>query len=110
MTLPHIYIMNLKKDLKKLNKKMDRLVSKIYVLFDAKTLIPEDIELHYNDPELEDQYSLRGSKVLHRMYKFPKTPLKFQKPLDNEGAKLVLVYDNWKSVWSVHATPEADLE
>ena len=103
MTEPHVYIMNLKKNF---NKKMKNQVNEIYVIFDAKTLIPESIELHYADAQLEDPYSYNGSKVLHRVYKFPKVPLKFYKDFEAETSKLVLIYDNWKSKWHVNEVLE----
>ena len=100
---PHIYIMRLKKILKKQIKRSAlRLLNKIYVVFDAKTHVPESIELHYASEELENEYSFKGSQVLHRLYKFPKTPLKFYKELNAETIKLVLIYDNWKSKWQVN--------
>ena len=102
---PHIYIRNLKKNMIKKNKKMSRmltLVNNIYVIFDATTLIPETIELHYKDDELEDPYSIKGSRYLHRVYQFPKVPLKFYKEFTAETPKLVLIYDNWRCKWHVH--------
>ena len=100
---PHIYIMRIKKILKKQIKRSAlRLLNKIYVVFDAKTMIPESIELHYASEELENEYSFKGSQVLHRLYKFPKTPLKFYKELNAETIKLVLIYDNWRSKWQVN--------
>jgi len=102
MTEPHIYIMKLKKQLRPLMKRKLELVEKIYVQFDKKTLIPEMIELHYHDQELEDEYSVKGSKTLHRVYNVPKSPLMFYKELESETDKLVLIYDNWKSKWQVN--------
>ena len=100
---PHIYVMRLKKILKKQIKRSAlRLLNKIYVVFDAKTHVPESIELHYASEELENEYSFKGSQVLHRLYKFPKTPLKFYKELNAETIKLVLIYDNWRSKWQVN--------
>ena len=110
---PHIYIMRLKKMIKKMIEDMKRsgarcnratlqLINKIYVVFDTKTMMPESIELHYASEELENEYSFKGSQVLHRLYKFPKTPLKFYKELTAETPKLVLIYDNWKSKWQVN--------
>ena len=102
---PHIYIMNLKKMMINKDKKFKKMfnqVNKIYVVFDAKTHVPESIELHYASEELEDEYSFKGSQVLHRVYQFPKTPLKFYKELTAETTKLVLIYDNWKSKWQVN--------
>ena len=100
---PHIYIMRLKKMIKKQIKRSAlRLLNKIYVVFDAKTMMPESIELHYASEELENEYSFKGSQVLHRLYKFPKTPLKFYKELTAETPKLVLIYDNWRSKWQVN--------
>ena len=100
---PHIYIMRLKKILKKQIKRSAlRLLNKIYVVFDTKTMMPESIELHYASEELENEYSFKGSQVLHRLYKFPKTPLKFYKELTAETPKLVLIYDNWRSKWQVN--------
>ena len=110
---PHIYIMRLKKMIKKMIEDMKRsgarcnratlqLINKIYVVFDAKTMMPESIELHYASEELENEYSFKGSQVLHRLYKFPKTPLKFYKELTAETTKLVLICDNWKSKWQVN--------
>ena len=100
---PHIYIMRLKKMIKKQIKRSAlRLLNKIYVVFDAKTHVPESIELHYASEELENEYSFKGSQVLHRLYKFPKTPLKFYKELNAETIKLVLIYDNWRSKWQVN--------
>ena len=110
---PHIYIMKLKKMIKKMiedtkrsgarcNRATLQLINKIYVIFDRETLVPESIELHYASEELEDEYSFKGSQVLHRVYQFPKTPLKFYKELTAETTKLVLIYDNWKSKWQVN--------
>ena len=102
---PHIYIMKLKKEMIKRNKKIKKMfnhINKIYVIFDRETLVPESIELHYASEELEDEYSFKGSQVLHRVYQFPKTPLKFYKELTAETPKLVLIYDNWKSIWQVN--------
>ena len=100
---PHIYIMRLKKMIKKQIKRSAlRLLNKIYVVLDAKTHVPESIELHYASEELENEYSFKGSQVLHRLYKFPKTPLKFYKELTAETPKLVLIYDNWRSKWQVN--------
>ena len=109
MTEPHIYIRSLKKNMIKKNKKMSRmltLVNYIYVIFDATTLIPETIELHYKDDELEDPYSIKGSRYLHRVYQFPKVPLKFYKEFTAETPKLVLIYDNWRCKWYVHECSE----
>ena len=106
---PHIYIRNLKKNMIKKNKKMSRmltLVNYIYVIFDATTLIPETIELHYKDDELENPYSIKGSRYLHRIYQFPKVPLKFYKEFTAETPKLVLIYDNWRCKWHVHECSE----
>ena len=111
MTEPHIYVMNLKKTMIKKNKQMRKvlnLVNNIYVIFDATTQIPETIELHYADDQLEDPYSFKGSKVLHRIYQFPKIPLKFYKEITAETPKLVLIYDNWKCKWHVHECTERD--
>ena len=83
-------------------KKMVKQIQKIYVVFDAKTHVPESIELHYASKELEDEYSLKGSQILHRIYQFPKTPLRFYKEFTTETTKLVLIYDNWKSKWQVN--------
>ena len=108
---PHIYVMNLKKSMIKKNKQMRKvlnLVQSIYVIFDSTTFIPETIELHYADDELEDPYSLKGARVLHRVYQFPKVPIKFYKDFTAETAKLVLIYDNWKSKWHVHEVNEAN--
>ena len=100
---PHVYIMRIKKILKKQIKRSAlRLLNKIYVVFDAKTLIPESIELHYASEELENEYSFKGSQTLHRLYQFPKTPLKFYKEFTADTTKLVLIYDNWKSKWQVN--------
>ena len=102
---PHIYIMRLKKMMINKDKKFKKMfnqVNKIYVVFDTKTMMPESIELHYASEELENEYSFKGSQVLHRLYKFPKTPLKFYKELTAETPKLVLIYDNWKSIWQVN--------
>ena len=103
---PHVYIMNLKKMMIKKDKKYKKMfnqINKIYVVFDTKTLMPESIELHYASDELEDEYSYKGSQVLHKVYQFPKVPLKFYKELcDYETTKLVLIYDNWKSKWQVN--------
>ena len=109
MTEPHIYVMNLKKNMIKKNKQMRKvlnMVNNIYVIFDAKTFIPETIELHYADDQLEDPYSIKGSKYLQRVYQFPKVPLKFYKEFTAETPKLVLIYDNWKSKWHVHEATE----
>ena len=109
MTEPHIYVMNLKKIMIKKNKQMRKvlnMVNNIYVIFDAKTFIPETIELHYADDQLEDPYSIKGSKYLHRVYQFPKVPLRFYKEFTAETPKLVLIYDNWKSKWHVHEATE----
>ena len=51
---------------------------------------------------IANEYSFKGSQVLHRLYKFPKTPLKFYKELTAETIKLVLIYDNWRSKWQVN--------
>ena len=103
---PHVYIMNLKKMMIKKDKKYKKMfnqINKIYVVFDTKTLMPESIELHYASDELEDEYSYKGSQVLHKVYQFPKVPLKFYKELrDYETTKLVLIYNNWKSKWQVN--------
>ena len=102
---PHVYVMNLKKKMMKNNKKMKKMfnqINKIYVVFDRETLVPESIELHYASAELEDEYSFKGSQTLHRVYQFPKTPLKFYKELTAETTKLVLIYDNWRSKWQVN--------
>ena len=100
---PHVYIMRIKKILKKQIKRSAlRLLNRIYVVFDAKTLIPESIELHYASEELENEYSFKGSQTLHRLYQFPKTPLKFYKEFTADTTKLVLIYDNWKSKWQVN--------
>lgn len=110
---PHIYIRNLKKNMIKKNKQMRKtfnLVNNIYVIFDAKTFIPEAIELHYASDELEDPYSIKGSRYLHRIYQFPKVPLKFYKEFTAETTKLVLIYDNWKSKWHVHECSEKQNE
>ena len=106
---PHIYVMNLKKNMIKKNKQMRKvlnMVNNIYVIFDSVTHVPETIELHYADDELEDPYSLKGSRYLHRVYQFPKVPLKFYKEFTAETSKLVLIYDNWKSKWHVHECSE----
>ena len=103
---PHVYIMNLKKMMIKKDKKYKKMfnqINKIYVVFDTKTLMPESIELHYASDELEDEYSYKGSQVQHKVYQFPKVPLKFYKELsDYETTKLVLIYNNWKSKWQVN--------
>ena len=100
---PHVYIMRIKKILKKQIKRSAlRLLNKIYVVFDTKTMMPESIELHYASEELENEYSFKGSQTLHRLYQFPKTPLKFYKEFTADTTKLVLIYDNWKSKWQVN--------
>ena len=102
MTEPHTYIRKLKKILKKVMNRKLNLVEKIYVQFDKKTLIPENVELHYRDEELEDPYSFKGSKMLHKVYNFPKTPLSFYKDIVSDTNKLVLIYDNWTCKWNVN--------
>lgn len=77
-------------------------VNKIYVMFNATTHIPESVELHYHSPDLEDQYSFNGSRVMHKVFNYPKNALKFYKELKCETDSLVLIYNNWKSTWSVH--------
>ena len=102
MTEPHVYIMDLKKRLKKLMGRKVSLIRYIYVEFDGKTLMPETIELHYQNEELEDEDSFKGSQLLHRVYNIPKTPLKFYKNIDAATEKLVLIYDNWTCKWHVN--------
>lgn len=99
---PHIYIMKLKKILKKTLKRKLGMVEKIYVQFDKNTMYPENVELHYKDKELEDEYSFKGSKLLHAVYNFPKIPLKFNEKLDASTDKLVLIYNNWTCKWCVN--------
>ena len=102
MCEPHVYIMDLKKKLKKVMGRKVSLIRYIYVQFDKEQLMPETIELHYQDKELEDEYSFKGSKLLHRVYTVPKTKLKFYKELSADTEKLVLIYDNWTSKWHVN--------
>ena len=102
MCEPHIYIMKLKKMLKPVMKRKLDLVYEFYVQFDKKTMMPETIELHYHNKDYEDEYSFKGSKLLHRVYNFPKTPLSFYKELDANTDKLVLIYNNWTCKWHVN--------
>lgn len=107
---PHIYIMKLKKTLKQMMNRKLGLVEKIYVQFDKTTMIPETVELHYKDEELEDEYSPKGSKILHRIYNFPKNPLRFHTKLDADSDKLVLIYNNWTCKWNVNECKLIDVK
>lgn len=94
--------MKLKKILKKQMKRNCDKVEEIYVVFDKEKKIPELIELHYHDKELEDENSLKGSRTLHKLYQFPRDELKFYKPLIANTEKLVLIYNTWTCKWHVN--------